>query len=81
LKKHGGDKQRERTFTGGYYLRRGACPKIAFNTLFGKSELAPRSYAEIEIEDAGAISLGVHNWNGGRPIPASYFPASIPPQR
>lgn len=46
--------------------------------LLGKTELAPRGYAVVEIDDAGVISLGVHNWSDGKLIPASYFPASIP---
>ena len=43
-----------------------------------KTELAPRGYAVVELDEANRLKVSIRNWSDGRAIPASYFPPEIP---
>lgn len=45
--------------------------------LKGKTTLAPRGYAVLEIGEDGQIGIGIRNYSDGKAIPLSYFPSSI----
>ena len=46
--------------------------------LRSKTELAPRGYAVVDLDDANRIHVSIRNWSDGKSIPLSYFPTEIP---
>ncbi len=46
--------------------------------LFGKSELANRGFAYVEISDDSKITMNIRDWKSGDLIPYGYYPLTIP---